>query len=171
MGEQEKSDWNVEVKPATIYKHALEAKRRVEELEKKIEKLTEAVVELSKSLNTSINVSQPATTANTALRPGRMIYNVLHEDEDEVVKEIICPHCGMRDVVREKPKTVKIEVPREVVPEGYIPVPRTTKELIELLENITYHDGKRIFEKPEAVNKIAELFKKYGYELRQAKQR
>lgn len=147
--------------PKAAYERARRAEERVKALEEQVAKLTEAINKLLEA-----HSNNPVNIQATGLRPGQMIHNIIAEDEEGVTEEIICPTCGTREIRRVKIPT-KIEIKEKpVIPDNYIPAPRSISEMFQLLESIRLPDGRTIFESDKFYQKLNEYLQKYGYEIK-----
>ncbi len=137
--------------------------RAEEKAQKALEELNEiksALNDLINALKTSHNQSAPPTPIQAqSLRPGSMIHNVIAEDDEGITEEIICPTCGTREV-RKVPTKIQIKE-KEVIPDNYIPAPRSISEALQLLESLRLPDGRTVFESDRFWEKLNELAKKY----------
>jgi len=134
--------------------------------EEKANQALQELAELKNAINDLVKVlkSQPQYTAPQpiqaqALRPGQMIHNVITEDDEGVTEEIICPTCGTREV-RKIPTKVEVKE-KPVIPDNYVPAPRSISEAIALLESLHLPDGRTIFESDKFWERIEQYAQKY----------
>ena len=135
--------------------------------EEKAQKALEELSEIKSALNDLINAlkthnaptTSPTPIQAQSLRPGSMIHNVIAEDDEGVTEEIICPTCGTREV-RKIPTKIQIKE-KEVIPDNYVPAPRSISEALQLLESLRLPDGRTVFESDRFWEKLNELAQKY----------
>ena len=162
-----------EVKPITAYKHAIEAKQMARELQERVSNIENTLAKMTEildSIASKLNATPtPISIQAQGIRPGQMIHNVIAEDEDGYTEEIICPTCGTREVRKVKVPT-KIEIKEKpVIPDNYIPAPRSVTEFIELMESVRLPDGRTVFESDKFLQKLNEYLQKYGYTIQPVK--
>jgi len=143
--------------PRAAYARAMRA-------EEKALKALEEIESIKTQLNELINVlknqsAQPVTIQAQSLRPGSMIHNVIAENDEGVTEEIICPTCGTREV-RKIPAKIQVRE-KEVIPDNYIPAPRSISEALQLLESLRLPDGRTVFESDRFWEKLNEIAQKY----------
>ena len=135
--------------------------------EEKAQKALEELSEIKSALNDLINAlkthnaptTPPTPIQAQSLRPGSMIHNVIAEDDEGVTEEIICPTCGTREV-RKVPTKIQIKE-KEIVPDNYVPAPRSISEALQLLESLRLPDGRTVFESDRFWEKLNEIANKY----------
>ena len=154
---EEKEEASKGPTPRAAYARAMRA-------EEKALKALEEIESIKTQLNELINVlknqsAQPVTIQAQSLRPGNMIHNVIAEDNEGVTEEIICPTCGTREV-RKIPAKIQVRE-KEVIPDNYIPAPRSISEALQLLESLRLPDGRTVFESDRFWEKLNELAQKY----------
>ncbi len=143
--------------------------------EEKAEKALELINDLHSKIDTLITrlsqTQQPVQVQAQGMRPGQMIHNVIAEDDEGITEEVICPTCGTREV-RKIPNKVKIEVKEKpIIPDNYIPAPRSISEFIDLLESLKLPDGRSIFESQKFYEKLNEYLQRYGYTIQSVKKK
>ncbi len=99
------------------------------------------------------STTPPTPIQANALRPGQFIHQPITEDTEE----LICPICGTREI-RKIPTKITV---KEVIPDNYIPAPRSISEAIQLFESMRLPDGRSIFESPKFWEHIKSLEEKY----------
>jgi len=114
---------------------------------------------LVKVLKSQPQYTTPQPIQAQALRPGQMIHNIITEDDEGITEEIICPTCGTREI-RKIPTKVEIKE-KPVIPDNYIPAPRSISEALQLLETLHLPDGRTIFESDKFWEKIDQYAQKY----------
>jgi hypothetical protein len=136
-------------------KAAYERARRAEEAAKQVQaELEELKSMMSQLLQHMQHTSAPSTPIQAnALRPGQFIHQPITEDTEEV----ICPTCGTREI-RKIPTKITV---KEVIPDNYIPAPRSISEAIQLFESMRLPDGRSVFESPKFWEHIKSLEEKY----------
>jgi hypothetical protein len=144
--------------PKAAYNRAMRAEEKANQALQELAELKNAINDLVKVLK-----SQPQYTAQPiqaqALRPGQMIHNIITEDDEGVTEEIICPTCGTREV-RKIPTKVEVKE-KPVIPDNYIPAPRSISEALQLLETLHLPDGRTIFESEKFWERIDQYAQKY----------
>ncbi|MGC9107870.1 MAG: hypothetical protein ACP5IE_06750 [Infirmifilum sp.] len=153
-----------EVTAKAAYNRAYRAEQKIKELEDQIGKLTDAINALISS-----HQAQPPNLEAKSLRPGQMIHTIISEDQDEITEEIVCPTCGTRELRKTKLPT-KIEVKEKpIVPDNYVPAPRSISEAIDMLASLRLPDGRTIYDSDKFWSKVAEYAAKYGYQFKKVK--
>ncbi len=146
--------------PRAAYARAMRAEEKAQKALEELSEIKSALNDLINALKTSHNQSAPPTPIQAqSLRPGSMIHNVIAEDDEGVTEEIICPTCGTREV-RKVPTKIQIRE-KEVIPDNYIPAPRSISEALQLLESLRLPDGRTVFESDRFWEKLNELAQKY----------
>jgi hypothetical protein len=135
-------------------KAAYEKARRAEEAAKQVQaELEELKSMMSQLLQHIQHIQPPSNIQANALRPGQFIHQQITEDTEEV----ICPTCGTREI-RKIPTKITV---KEVIPDNYIPAPRSISEAIQLFESMRLPDGRSVFESPKFWEYIRSLEEKY----------
>jgi len=145
--------------PKAAYNRAMRAEEKANQALQELAELKNAINDLVKVLKSQPQYTVPQPIQAQALRPGQMIHNVITEDDEGVTEEIICPTCGTREV-RKIPTKVEIKE-KPVVPDNYVPAPRSISEAIALLESLHLPDGRTIFESDKFWERIEQYAQKY----------
>lgn len=146
--------------PRAAYARAMRAEEKAQKALEEIESIKQQLSELINMLKShSTQMTPPTPIQATSLRPGQMIHNVIAEDDEGITEEIICPTCGTREV-RKVPVKIQIKE-KEVIPENYIPAPRSISEALQLLESLRLPDGRTVFESEKFWEKLNEIARKY----------
>jgi hypothetical protein len=144
--------------PKAAYNRAMRAEEKANQALQELAELKNAINDLVKVLKSQPQYTAPQIQAQ-ALRPGQMIHNIITEDDEGVTEEIICPTCGTREV-RKIPTKVEIKE-KPVIPDNYVPAPRSISEAIQLLESLHLPDGRTIFESDKFWERIEQYAQKY----------
>jgi len=144
--------------PKAAYNRAMRAEEKANQALQELAELKNAINDLVKVLKSQPQYTAPQIQAQ-ALRPGQMIHNIITEDDEGVTEEIICPTCGTREV-RKIPTKVEIKE-KPVIPDNYVPAPRSISEAIALLESLHLPDGRTIFESDKFWERIEQYAQKY----------
>jgi len=146
--------------PRAAYARAMRAEEKAKKALEEIETIKSQLNEIINMLKThNVSTTPPTPIQAQSLRPGSMIHNVIAEDDEGVTEEIICPTCGTREV-RKIPTKIKIKE-KEVIPDNYIPAPRSISEALQLLESLRLPDGRTVFESEKFWEKLNEIAQKY----------
>jgi hypothetical protein len=146
--------------PRAAYARAMRAEEKAQKALEELSEIKSALNDLINALKTHNAPTTPPTPIQAqSLRPGSMIHNVIAEDDEGVTEEIICPTCGTREV-RKVPTKVQIKE-KEIVPDNYVPAPRSISEALQLLESLRLSDGRTVFESDRFWDKLNELASKY----------
>jgi len=145
--------------PRAAYARAMRAEEKALKALEEIEGIKSQLNELINILKTHNQLVPPTPIQAQSLRPGSMIHNIIAEDDEGVTEEIICPTCGTREV-RKIPTKIQIKE-KEVIPDNYIPAPRSISEALQLLESLRLPDGRTVFESDRFWEKLNELAQKY----------
>lgn len=146
--------------PRAAYARAMRAEEKAQKALEELSEIKSALNDLINALKTSHNQSAPPTPIQAqSLRPGSMIHNIISEDDEGITEEIICPTCGTREV-RKVPTKIQIRE-KEVIPDNYIPAPRSISEALQLLESLRLPDGRTVFESDRFWERLNELAQKY----------
>jgi len=158
MSEETGKTQSTQPSPKAAYNRAMRAEEKANQALQEIAELKNAINDLIKVLKSQPQyMTQPIQAQ--ALRPGQMIHNIISEDDEGVTEEIICPTCGTREV-RKIPTKVEIRE-KPVIPDNYIPAPRSISEALQLLETLHLPDGRTIFESDKFWEKIEQYAQKY----------
>ena len=93
------------------------------------------------------------------IQAGVTVYRLINEDDEGVTEEIICPTCGTREV-RKVPTKIQVKE-KPMIPDNYVPAPRSISEAIALLESLHLPDGRTIFESDKFWERIEQYAQKY----------
>jgi len=145
--------------PKAAYNRAMRAEEKANQALQELAELKNAINDLVKVLKSQPQYTAPQPIQAQALRPGQMIHNVITEDDEGVTEEIICPTCGTREV-RKIPTKVEVKE-KPVIPDNYVPAPRSISEAIALLESLHLPDGRSIFESDKFWERIEQYAEKY----------
>ena len=145
--------------PKAAYNRAMRAEEKANQALAELQEIKSAINDLVKVLKSQPQYTAPQPIQAQALRPGQMIHNVITEDDEGVTEEIICPTCGTREV-RKIPTKVEIKE-KPVIPDNYVPAPRSISEAIALLESLHLPDGRSIFESDKFWERIEQYAEKY----------
>ena len=146
--------------PRAAYARAMRAEEKAQKALEELSEIKSALNDLINALKTHNAPTTPPTPIQAqSLRPGSMIHNVIAEDDEGVTEEIICPTCGTREV-RKVPTKIQIKE-KEIVPDNYVPAPRSISEALQLLESLRLPDGRTVFESDRFWEKLNELAQKY----------
>jgi len=146
--------------PRAAYARAMRAEEKAQKALDELSEIKSALNDLINALKTHNAPTTPPTPIQAqSLRPGSMIHNVIAEDDEGVTEEIICPTCGTREV-RKVPTKIQIKE-KEIVPDNYVPAPRSISEALQLLESLRLPDGRTVFESDRFWEKLNELAQKY----------
>ena len=143
--EQEKQT----VSPWTAYRKALDAHKKIDELASQIN-------EIKQMLQMVVSRPPVITAEPPALKPGTFIHNVITEDDEKVVEEVVCPHCGTREV-RTIPKKV---VYKPIHEEG--PPFRSVSELLEFIKTAKLPDGRPLAQSEKFLQGLQEILSQYA---------
>jgi len=139
--------------PKAAYERARRAEEAARQVQAELEELKSMVSQLLQHVQQH-HAAPPSPIQANALRPGQFIHQPITEDTEEV----ICPTCGTREI-RKIPTKITV---KEVIPDNYIPAPRSISEAISLLESMRLPDGRSVFESPKFWEYIRSLEEKYG---------
>jgi len=139
--------------PKAAYERARRAEEAARQVQAELEELKSMVSQLLQHVQQH-HAAPPSPIQANALRPGQFIHQPITEDTEEV----ICPTCGTREI-RKIPTKITV---KEVIPDNYIPAPRSISEAIQLLESMRLPDGRTIFESPKFWDYVKQLEEKYG---------
>jgi len=145
--------------PKAAYNRAMRAEEKANQALQELAELKNAINDLVKVLKSQPQYTAPQPIQAQALRPGQMIHNIITEDDEGVTEEIICPTCGTREV-RKIPTKIQVKE-KPVIPDNYIPAPRSISEAIALLESLHLPDGRTIFESDKFWERIQQYAEKY----------
>jgi len=146
--------------PRAAYARAMRAEEKAQKALEELSEIKSALNDLINALKThNVSTTLPTPIQAQSLRPGSMIHNVIAEDDEGVTEEIICPTCGTREV-RKVPTKIQIKE-KEIVPDNYVPAPRSISEALQLLESLRLPDGRTVFESDRFWEKLNELAQKY----------
>ena len=145
--------------PKAAYNRAMRAEEKANQALQELAELKNAINDLVKVLKSQPQYTAPQPIQAQALRPGQMIHNVITEDDEGVTEEIICPTCGTREV-RKVPTKIQVKE-KPVIPDNYVPAPRSISEAIALLESLHLPDGRTIFESDKFWERIEQYAEKY----------
>jgi len=146
--------------PRAAYARAMRAEEKAQKAIEEIETIKSQLNEIINMLKThNVPTTPPTPIQAQSLRPGSMIHNIIAEDDEGVTEEIICPTCGTREV-RKIPTKIQIKE-KEVIPDNYVPAPRSISEALQLLESLRLPDGRTVFESDRFWEKLNELAQKY----------
>jgi uncharacterized Zn finger protein (UPF0148 family) len=137
--------------PKAAYERARRAEETARQVQAELEELKSMMSQLLQHMQQ--HAQPPSNIQANALRPGQFIHQPITEDTEEV----ICPVCGTREI-RKIPTRVSV---KEVIPDNYIPAPRSISEAIQLFESMRLPDGRPIFESPKFWEYIREVEQKY----------
>jgi uncharacterized Zn finger protein (UPF0148 family) len=137
--------------PKAAYEKARRAEEAAKQVQAELEELKSMMSQLLQHMQQ--HTSTPASIQANALRPGQMIHQQITDDTEE----IICPTCGTREV-RKIPTKITV---KEIVPDNYIPAPRSISEVIQLFESMRLPDGRSVFESPKFWEYVRQLEEKY----------
>jgi len=138
--------------PKAAYERARRAEEAVKQVQAELEELKSMMSQLLQHIQH--HTAPPSPIQANALRPGQFIHQPITEDTEEV----ICPTCGTREI-RKIPTKITI---KEVIPDNYIPAPRSISEAIQLFESMRLPDGRSVFESPKFWEYVRQLEEKYG---------
>jgi len=157
---EEKEETSKGPTPRAAYARAMRAEEKAQKAIEEIETIKSQLNEIINMLKThNVSTVPPTPIQAQSLRPGSMIHNVIAEDDEGITEEIICPTCGTREV-RKIPTKIQIKE-KEVIPDNYIPAPRSISEALQLLESLRLPDGRTVFESDRFWEKLNELAQKY----------
>ncbi len=139
--------------PKAAYERARRAEEAARQVQAELEELKSMMSQLIQHIQQHQSASSSPIQAN-ALRPGQFIHQPITEDTEEV----ICPVCGTREI-RKIPTKITV---KEVIPDNYIPAPRSISEAIQLFESMRLPDGRSVFESPKFWEYIEQISAKYG---------
>jgi len=145
--------------PKAAYNRAMRAEEKANQALQELAELKNAINDLVKVLKSQPQYTAPQPIQAQALRPGQMIHNIITEDDEGVTEEIICPTCGTREV-RKVPTKIQVKE-KPVIPDNYVPAPRSISEAIALLESLHLPDGRTIFESDKFWERIEQYAEKY----------
>ena len=137
--------------PKAAYEKARRAEEAVKQVQAELEELKSMMSQLLQHIQH--HTAPPSPIQANALRPGQFIHQPITEDTEEV----ICPVCGTREV-RKIPTKITV---KEVIPDNYIPAPRSISEAIQLFESMRLPDGRSVFESPKFWEYVRQLEEKY----------
>ena len=157
---EEKEETSKGPTPRAAYARAMRAEEKAQKAIEEIETIKSQLNEIINMLKThNVSTVPPTPIQAQSLRPGSMIHNIIAEDDEGITEEIICPTCGTREV-RKIPTKIQIKE-KEVIPDNYIPAPRSISEALQLLESLRLPDGRTVFESDRFWEKLNELAQKY----------
>jgi len=137
--------------PKAAYERARRAEEAARQVQAELEELKSMMSQLLQHMQQ--HTQPPSNIQANALRPGQMIHQQIADDTEE----IICPTCGTREV-RKIPTKITV---KEMIPDNYIPAPRSISEAIQLFESMRLPDGRSVFESPKFWEYIRSLEEKY----------
>jgi len=137
--------------PKAAYERARRAEEAVKQVQSELEELKSMMSQLIQHIQH--HTAPPSPIQANALRPGQFIHQPITEDTEEV----ICPTCGTREI-RKIPTKITV---KEVIPDNYIPAPRSISEAIQLFESMRLPDGRSVFESPKFWEYVRQLEEKY----------
>jgi len=137
--------------PKAAYEKARRAEEAVKQVQAELEELKSMMSQLLQHIQH--HTAPPSPIQANALRPGQFIHQPITEDTEEV----ICPVCGTREI-RKIPTKITV---KEVIPDNYIPAPRSISEAIQLFESMRLPDGRSVFESPKFWEYVRQLEEKY----------
>jgi NAD(P)-dependent dehydrogenase (short-subunit alcohol dehydrogenase family) len=138
--------------PKAAYERARRAEETARQVQAELEELKSMMSQLLQHMQQ--HAAPPSNIQANALRPGQFIHQPITEDTEEV----ICPVCGTREI-RKIPTKITV---KEIVPDNYIPAPRSISEVIQLFESMRLPDGRTVFESPKFWEYIEQISAKYG---------
>jgi hypothetical protein len=138
--------------PKAAYERARRAEEAARQVQAELEELKSMMSQLLQHMQQHAQTPSAPIQAN-ALRPGQFIHQPITEDTEEV----ICPTCGTREI-RKIPTKITV---KEVIPDNYIPAPRSISEAIQLFESMRLPDGRSVFESPKFWEYVRQLEEKY----------
>ncbi len=139
--------------PKAAYERARRAEEAAKQVQAELEELKSMMSQLLQHIQQHASTTPPTPIQANALRPGQFIHQPITEDTEE----LICPICGTREI-RKIPTKITV---KEVIPDNYIPAPRSISEAIQLFESMRLPDGRSIFESPKFWEHIKSLEEKY----------
>ncbi len=139
--------------PKAAYERARRAEEAAKQVQAELEELKSMMSQLLQHIQQHASTTPPTPIQANALRPGQFIHQPITEDTEE----LICPTCGTREI-RKIPTKITV---KEVIPDNYIPAPRSISEAIQLFESMRLPDGRSIFESPKFWEHIKSLEEKY----------